>query len=64
MWPRELIQIRVFFMRELVGSEEGSWIPTEICRVCVLARDCRPRTKGEVVTGRQRERDSWDVEAR
>ena len=64
MWPRELIQIKVFLIRELVGSDEGSWIPTEICRVWVLARDWRPRTKGEVVTGRQRERDSWDEEAR
>lgn len=45
-------------------EEEGSWTPTEMGREWVAARDWRPRTRGEVLVGWQRERDSVALWAR
>lgn len=38
-------------------------MPTLMGRECSRAVDCKPRTKGEEVAGRQRERDSVGEEA-
>ena len=57
MVPLASIQINVLAMRD-EGGLIGSWIPTLIGRECTLADDWRPWTKGELLTGRQRETDS------
>jgi hypothetical protein len=41
----------------------GSWMPTEMGRLWVLEVERRPWTKGEVVVGWQRDRDSAGVVA-
>ncbi len=37
----------------------GTWIPTCTAMACRAAAAWRPVTKGELATGRARDRDSW-----
>ena len=60
--PVEEIQIKVLRIR-VAGGVVGSWMPTLMGSECCCARDRSPRTKGDVVKGRQRDRDWVGLEA-
>lgn len=44
---------------DFAGTDTGTWIPTCTAIECCAAAAWRPVTKGELATGRARERDSW-----
>lgn len=43
-------------------TETGTWMPTCTASLCFAAAERRPDTKGEVLRGLARERDSWAEE--